>query len=259
MKYFLFSLLFVVFFSCKKKKQDGIQKQDSKPLLSVVKEYGVTEKVNALFLKDVEDWQELKAVDDFLSRFKKVSPNEVLSNALELESLVSSLKDSVKPELFDIPSFIARINILHNETLRLSDMTFIAAIKAAEVTAQTEKIISAFSGVNSKVNTILSKKRFEDAIGTDILFIGLDSTKIDTISKKAIERRKAIEENLLNKKRSKSGFSEKPKRLELPTQKEKQDLLKKQDFDENSLNNKRSKSGFSKKQKRLQLPESKEK
>ena len=257
MKYFLFSLLFVVFFSCKKKKQDGIQKQDSKPLLSVVKEYGVTEKVNALFLKDVEDWQELKAVDDFLSRFKKVSPNEVLSNALELESLVSSLKDSVKPELFDIPSFIARINILHNETLRLSDMTFIAAIKAAEVTAQTEKIISAFSGVNSKVNTILSKKRFEDAIGTDILFIGLDSTKIDSISKKAIK--KNFEGNLLNKKKSKSGFSEKPKRLELPTQKEKQDLLKKQDFDENSLNNKRSKSGFSKKQKRLQLPESKEK
>ena len=263
MKYFLFSLLFVVFFSCKKKKQDGIQKQDSKPLLSVVKEYGVTEKVNALFLKDVEDWQELKAVDDFLSRFKKVSPNEVLSNALELESLVSSLKDSVKPELFDIPSFIARINILHNETLRLSDMTFIAAIKAAEVTAQTEKIISAFSGVNSKVNTILSKKRFEDAIPTQVHFIGLDSTKIDTISKKEIERRKAIEENfdgnLLNKKRSKSGFSEKPKKLKLPESKEKKDLLKKQDFDVNSLNKNSRKSGFFKKPKRLQLPESKEK
>ena len=276
MKYLLFSLLFVVFFSCKKEKQDPIQKQDSKPLLSVVKEYGVTEKVNALFLKDVEDWQELKAVDDFLLRFKKASPNEVLSNALELESLVNSLKDSVKPELFDVPSFIARINILHNETLRLADMTFIAAIKAPEVTAQTEKIISAFSGVNSKVNTILSKKRFEAAIGTDINFIGLDSTKIDIVSKKSIK--KNFEGNLLNKKRSKSGFSKMPKRLQLSTSKEKQDLIQKQDFvldstkidtiskksikknfGRNLLNKRKSKAGFFEKPKRLKLPLSKNK
>jgi hypothetical protein len=214
LKYLLFFLLFVVFFSCKKEKQDLIQKQGLSPLLSIVKEYGVSEKVNVIFLKNVEDWQELNAVDDFLLRFNKASPNEVLSNALELEGLVNSLKDSVKPALFDIPSFTARINILHNETLRLSDMTFIAAIKAPEVTAQTEKIISAFSGVNSKVNTILSKKRFEDSIGTDVNFIGLDSTKIDTISKKSIKKK--FDGNLLNKKKSKSFFSEKPKRLKPP-------------------------------------------
>ena len=144
----------------------------------------------------MEDWAELKAVDNFLLRFKKVSPNEVLSNALELEGLVKSLKDSVKPVLFDVPSFIVRVHILHNETLRLSDMTFIPAINAAEVNLQTEKIISAFSGVNSKVNTILSKKRFEDAIDVDVNFIGLDSTKIDSISKKAINLK--LKENLQN-------------------------------------------------------------
>ncbi|MBT3741206.1 MULTISPECIES: hypothetical protein [unclassified Polaribacter] len=196
MKYFLFFLMFVVFFSCNGKKKQNLQKQDVKPLLSVVKEYGVAEKVDTLFLKEVEDWAELKAVDNFLLRFKKVSPNEVLSNALELEGLVKSLKDSVKPVLFDVPSFIVRVHILHNETLRLSDMTFIPAINAAEVNLQTEKIISAFSGVNSKVNTILSKKRFEDAIDVDVNFIGLDSTKIDSISKKAINLK--LKENLQN-------------------------------------------------------------
>ncbi|KGL60166.1 hypothetical protein ATE90_2633 [Polaribacter sp. Hel1_33_96] len=188
--------MFVVFFSCNGKKKQNLQKQDVKPLLSVVKEYGVAEKVDTLFLKEVEDWAELKAVDNFLLRFKKVSPNEVLSNALELEGLVKSLKDSVKPVLFDVPSFIVRVHILHNETLRLSDMTFIPAINAAEVNLQTEKIISAFSGVNSKVNTILSKKRFEDAIDVDVNFIGLDSTKIDSISKKAINLK--LKENLQN-------------------------------------------------------------
>ena len=188
--------MFVVFFSCNGKKKQNLQKQDVKPLLSVVKEYGVAEKVDTLFLKEVEDWAELKAVDNFLLRFKKVSPNEVLSNALELEGLVKSLKDSVKPVLFDVPSFIVRVHILHDETLRLSDMTFIPAINAAEVNLQTEKIISAFSGVNSKVNTILSKKRFEDAIDVDVNFIGLDSTKIDSISKKAINLK--LKENLQN-------------------------------------------------------------
>lgn len=212
--------MLLLFFSCDKKKQDTSQEQDSKPLLSVPKEFGVTVKVDAAFLKDIEEWQELKAVDSFLKRFKKASPNEVLSNALELESLVKSLKDSVKPSLFNVLAFKARINILHNETLRLSDMTFIPAIKATEVNVQTAKIISAFSAVNSKVNTILLKKRFEDAIEVDVKFIGLDSTQIDSVSKKAINKK--FEKRLLNEKNSKLLFSEKSKKIKLVPSEKKQ-------------------------------------
>jgi hypothetical protein len=207
-------------FSCDKKKQDTNPEQDTKPLLSVVKEYRAAEKVNSIFLKDVEDWQELKAVDNFLARFKKASPNEVLSNALELKSLVKSLKDSIKPALFNVPSFETRINILNNETLRLADMTFIPAIKAAEVNEQAEKIISAFSGVNSKVNTILTKKRFEEAIDVDVSFVGLDSTKIDSVSKKSIKDN--LEKSAENIKKSKLGFSKNPKLLKAITSKKKQ-------------------------------------
>jgi len=212
--------MLLLFFSCDKKKQDTSQEQDSKPLLSVPKEFGITVKVDAAFLKDIEEWQELKAVDSFLKRFKKASPNEVLGNALELESLVKSLKDSVKPSLFNVLAFKARINILHNETLRLSDMTFIPAIKATEVNVQTAKIISAFSAVNSKVNTILLKKRFEDAIEVDVKFIGLDSTQIDSVSKKAINKK--FEKRLLNEKNSKLLFSEKSKKIKLVPSEKKQ-------------------------------------
>ncbi len=201
--------MLVSLFSCDKKKLDTNPEQDTKPLLSVVKEYKAAEKVNATFLKDVDDWQELKAVDNFLARFKKASPNEVLSNALELKSLVKSLKDSIKPALFNDSSFETRINILNNETLRLADMTFIPAIKAAEVNEQTEKIINAFSAVNSKVNTILTKKRFEEAIEVDVNFIGLDSTKIDSVSKKSIKDN--LEKSTENIKNSKLGFPIKPK------------------------------------------------
>ena len=211
--------MLLIFFSCNKKKQDTVQEQYLRPLLSVPREFGATVKVNAMFLKDVEEWQELKAVDNFLARFKKVSPNEVLGNALELESLVKSLKDSVKPALFDVLAFKVRINILHNETLRLSDMTFIPAIKSTEVNLQTAKIISAFSAVNSKVNTILLKKHFEDAIEVDVKLIGLDSTQIDSVSKKAINEK--FKKSLLNEKKSKLLFLEKSKKIRLPSSEKK--------------------------------------
>jgi hypothetical protein len=181
-------LVFIIFFSCVKKKEEMQQKQEIKPLLSVVKNYNVAEKINPLFLQDTEGWQELKAVDNFLLRFKKVSPNEILSNALELKGLVQALKENIKPPLFENASFNTRINILQNETLRLADMTFIPAIKATEVTAQANKIINAYSAINSKINSILLKKGFEDDIDIDIAFIGLDSTKIDSVSRKSIKK-----------------------------------------------------------------------
>ena len=191
-------MVFVIFFSCDKKKVGVVQKQEIKSLLSVVKNYNFAEKVNPLFIKDIEDWEELKAVDNFLSRFKKASPNEILSNALELKELVQSLKNGIKPPLFENASFNTRVNILQNETLRLSDMTFIPAIKPEEVTMQTDKIMNAFSAVNSKVNSILLKKGFEDDIDLDIDYIGLDSTKIDSVSRKSINTK--LEDNKIPNK-----------------------------------------------------------
>ena len=212
MKYLVTFLTIALLFSCDKKQENKKQEQDdSKPLLSVVYEYSVIKNVRPIFKKDVEDWKELKYINEFLSRFKKVSPNEILSNALELEGLVKSLKDSVKPTLFDVASFNTRVNILYNETLRLSDMTTIPSIKAAEVNEQAEKIIEAFSAVNSKVSTILSKKRFEDAIEVDVKFIGLDSTKMDSVSRKSINLQRKEKEEAQEKLKSKDKIRNKLK------------------------------------------------
>jgi hypothetical protein len=200
-KNLLYSLCFILFFSCLKKEQDSLDNETQKPLLSVVKKHEDLIKIESSFTQEIENWNELKALDNFILRFKKASPNEVLSNALELKSLVSSLKDSVKPSLFEIPSFNTRVNILYNETLRLADMTFIPAIKADQVNMQTDKIINTFSAVNSKINTILTKKRFEDAIKVNVDFIGLDSTKIDSVSKKSIK--KELYERALDKSKKK--------------------------------------------------------
>ena len=197
MKYFSILLIFVFIFSCNKKQETTIQQEDTKPLLSVDNEFSTVKEINPAFKKDVEEWKELNAVNVFLNRFKKASPKEVLSNALELKGLVESLKDSIKPALFTISSFDARINIFYNETLRLADMTTIPAIQAEEVNIQTEKILDAFSAVNAKINTILSKKRFEDEIEIDVKFIGLDSTKMDSVSRKSINQQ--LQDRKINK------------------------------------------------------------
>ena len=200
MKYFITLLILLFIFSCDKKQETTIQQEDTKPLLSVENEFSSIKTINPAFAKDVEEWEELNAVNDFLARFKKASSKEVLSNALELKGLVQSLKDSIKPTLFNVASLDTRINIFNNETLRLADMTTIPAIKASEVTMQTEKILDAFSAINAKINTLLSKKRFEDEIDIDVKFIGLDSTKMDSVS------RKSIKENFDSRKIDKGGL-----------------------------------------------------
>ena len=198
MKQLIYILICVFLFSCGNDKKDADKSIQEKPTLSVVKQHVSFELVKPIFEKEIEGWQELKTVKSFIKKFEKVSPNEALSNALELRDLVISLKDSVKPKIFDIPSFNARVNVLHNETLRLADLTFIPAITSKEVNLQITKTIAAFSSVNSKINTILSKKRFEDEIDVKLDFIGIDSTKMDSVSKKTISLKKKEELFLKN-------------------------------------------------------------
>jgi hypothetical protein len=182
------TLLFVSVFilSCQKNQEkDKVKKP--KPLMSVTRTHAATENVLPIYLKEVKDWKELKAIDSFFVQFRKITPNEALSNALELKDLIKHLKDSIKPANFKTPSLIARINILYNEALRLADLTEIGAIKAQEVNTQVDKTMTAFSSVNAKVNTIMAKIRFENEVDIDVSFIGLDTTRIDTVSKKSID------------------------------------------------------------------------
>lgn len=202
MKQIIYLVVSFFLFSCGNKKTDTIKKTQGKSKLSIAKQHATYEKINPIFEKEVENWQELNTVHSFIQKFDKVSPNEALSNALELRDLVTILKDSVTPNIFDIPSFQARVNILHNETLRLADLTRIPAITFEDVNLQVNKTIVAFSSVNSKINTILSKKQFEDAVDIKIDYIGIDPTKMDSISKKSISFKRKDE--LVKKKQSNS-------------------------------------------------------
>lgn len=193
MKYIYLLVILVFTFSCQNNEgKDTVKKP--KPLMSIAEMHTATENVLSTHLKEVKDWNELQDIDSFFVKFRKITPNEALSNAIELKDLIKHLNDSV-PEKFKIPSLTARINILYNEALRLADLTRIGAIKAQEVNIQVDKTMAAFSNINTKINSILAKIRFENEIDIDVTFIGLDTTKMDTFFNKPINQIKEV--NLL--------------------------------------------------------------
>ena len=179
--------------------------------MSIAEMHTATENVLSSYLKEVKDWNELQDIDSFFVKFRKITPNEALSNAIELKDLIKRLKDSVKPEKFKIPSLTARINILYNEALRLADLTRIGAIKAPEVNTQLDKTMEAFSNINTKINSILAKIRFENEIDIDVTFIGLDTTKMDTFFNKPINQIKEV--NLLKSIKPKTSIKRKPEKI----------------------------------------------
>ena len=162
--------------------------------MSVEEMHTPTENVLPIHLKEVKDWNALQDIDSFFVKFRKITPNEALSNAIELKDLIKRLNDSIKPKKFQTPSLTARINILYNEALRLADLTRIGAIKAQEVNTQVDKTMDAFSNINTKINTILAKIRFENEIDIDVTFIGLDTTRMDAFFKKPIKQIKEVKE-----------------------------------------------------------------
>ena len=193
----LFILCFVLTLaSCQKQVTTNDENKTEQALLSVVQNFKKPDDIMPQYKKDVENWTHYRNLASFMERFEQASANEVLSNAMELETMVKTLKDSVNPKPFDIDALKARINILHNESLRLSDMTNIPAITTTEVIEQTKKTINAYSSINSKINTILTKKKFEDAVQIDVKYIGLDSTKIDSVSRKTLKNIEAQQDSL---------------------------------------------------------------
>ena len=61
----------------------------------------------------------------------------------------------------------ARLHVLYSEVYRLKDMSEISSIKPGEVQLQTAKIIAVFNALNSKINSVYSRKIFDDDLHFD--------------------------------------------------------------------------------------------
>ncbi|WP_348724001.1 hypothetical protein [Tenacibaculum sp. 190524A05c] len=155
--------------SCKKTVQNTTTKTQKTGMQIPVKRRGI-DTLSSLSRKQVNDWMEYENLNSYLKQFNNTSPNDALNMAVELNEYIKILKDSLKIEDLKTNSLNARFNVLRNEALRLTDMTRIPAIQPDQVNAQIDKILLVFNSYTQKVNTIYSKKKFDEEIDLDNFF-----------------------------------------------------------------------------------------
>ncbi len=170
MKYLYCFLLFILFlnFSCSRTKnvEEVVISQDSLKVEGrISNQLGETLLPTAKL--DFQQWNEYNNVDEFILKFYSTTSLEALSNAQELADLVKLMKDTIRVEKIDELSVIARFNVLHNETLRLADMSKISSIKKEEVKEEVGKILELYSALNSKINTIYKAEEVQNSIEVD--------------------------------------------------------------------------------------------
>lgn len=171
MRLFLAILLSSIFFMQSCQKKDNSKKNTiKKTAMSIAVTHTRAKKLNNYSIKEIKKWKEYFIVEDFIHQLDKTTPTEALNNAIELKTLSKHLKDSLNVKDLMIPSFKARIHVFENEVLRLADMTYIPSISATDVNNQVEKVLTIFSSLNAKINTLYDKKRFDSEINIDSIF-----------------------------------------------------------------------------------------
>jgi len=162
-------IILLLNFSCNRNKETALVSEKADSLKIYVNR--IENKIGETLIPEaktaMDNWKEYKDVDELILKYYSITNLEALSNAQELSELVKRLKDSLRVEKLQKPNIIARINVLHNETLRLADMANIPSISKAEVKDEVSNIVSIYSAINSKINTIYQAETLQNALEVD--------------------------------------------------------------------------------------------
>jgi len=161
---YLVTIIIFCVISCKKNATDAENELATDDTLKVEDQKDIRsigETLDPEARKKVKDWPEYQQLDEFLTTFYSISPNEALNLSKELSTTTQQLKDSLKIERFKEPDILIRLNVLHNYSLRLNDMENISSIKPDEVKEGIQNILDAFSALNSKINNITNQEKLE--------------------------------------------------------------------------------------------------
>jgi hypothetical protein len=199
MKYlFRFLLIILVFnFSCSNNKK--VEKSDEIIDSVIVDPDRIVSNIGETLIpsakRALNDWKEYQNFDNFIIKYYNVSILEALNNANELATLTQELKDSIRVNKLEVNNVVARLNVLHNEALRLNDMATIRSITDEEVKDEVKKILEVYSAVNSKINTIYKTEDLKESLGIDPEILK------DSIVKKQLPiRKRPISRSRLNRK-----------------------------------------------------------
>ena len=184
-KKLIFLILSILILSCNKsasKKNNEIE-QDSL-INNSTKIIHHIAKLNSKAKDLVANWDEYQNIDELLIQYQNISTNLALLNAKELSVLANHLKDSIRVENLKIPSVKIRLNVLHNETLRLADMASIPRIKEEQVIEEKNNILNAYSALNLKINNIVNKEYLNEEVNSfvdEVLMLNDSLNKKDTL------------------------------------------------------------------------------
>ena len=172
-------IVLLVVFSCKKdtgKTASVVLVDSAKVKTIIVNKKNVLLNGKAKVL--VANWAEYQNFDEFIQQFHDISVENALLNAEELSVLSQQLKDSIRIEKLNVPAVRVRLNVLHNEAMRLADMSTISTIKPAEVEAENDDVLNAFAAVNVKINNMLNREKLNSEVSDFLDEIEtMDSTK----------------------------------------------------------------------------------
>ena len=133
----------------------------------------------------VKNWKEYQDFRELIVQYREISKADALLNSKDLEELSRYLKDSIRIEKLDIPSVRIRLNVLHNEAMRLSDMSTIPTITAEEVLAENNNVLDAFASLNNKINDLGKQERINEEFAKFN-----ENTKVDKKTKQSHEKPK---------------------------------------------------------------------
>lgn len=158
-------ILVICISSCKKKESTNVNNDFSVSDTINIDDQKDIRSIGETLLPEskqkVENWNEYQQLDQLITNFYSISPSEALNLSKELSTITQQLKDSVTIERFTQPDISIRINVLHNNALRLSDMATISAINSVEVKNEIQSILDAFSALNAKINNITKQEKLE--------------------------------------------------------------------------------------------------
>jgi len=199
---FLYLFLMIILLSCNSEK-----KSERKQLKKSLKQEVILKINNPLKLSKeakslIKGWNEFKNFKILFNQYKTPTPSEVLSNAKELNTLAQQLKDSIRNKLLNTVPFKARLDVLHNETLRLQDMANIPNLKNKEIKAQVIKILAAYNATIAKLNNLAVQKQIETELDNMVKDTIKDSIEVNSKKQpKSISKKlKILKTKKLNKK-----------------------------------------------------------
>lgn len=181
----LLSIFLIFFLSCEKIKSEKeiISVIDSTQTDFAKVNHSIT-KLSSKAKVMVENWGEYQKIDEFIQQYRNISISNALLNARELSDLSKQLRDSIRVEKLIVPSVKIRLNVLHNETLRLADMATINHITKSEVIHENKNIIEAYSALNMKINNIITQEKLNNDVNE---FIDEITNSDSVISRKMIK------------------------------------------------------------------------